>query len=60
MVGEILNPVALILPSEADCTAAAFKNGEQGSLAFDINATKLGFVTSAGVSEETVTSVEEA
>jgi hypothetical protein len=53
---DILHPKALILNREADCTDAAFFNGEQGSLAYDNNAVKLGFVTSAGVSEETVTS----
>ena len=54
--GDVLQPKALVLPRIADCTAAAFKNGEQGTLAFDINATKLGFITSSGVSEETITS----
>lgn len=53
---DVLNPVVLVLPRIADATAAAFKNGEQGSLCFDDNATKLGFVTAIGVSEETVTS----
>ena len=53
---DILNPKALILPVIADCTAADFFNGEQASLAFDNNATKLGFVTAIGATEETVTS----
>jgi len=53
---DVLNPKALILPLEADCTSADFYNGEQGMLAFDVNAAKLGFITSAGVSEETVQS----
>jgi hypothetical protein len=53
---EILNPNQLVLYNEADCTSTDFYNGEQGCLAFDVNATKLGFITSAGVSEETITS----
>lgn len=53
---EILNPRALILPRIADCTAAAFFNGEKGTIAFDINATKLGFITASGATEETITS----
>lgn len=56
MEQDIENPQALILPREADCTSADFFNGEQGSLAFDNNISKLGFVTSAGASEETITS----
>lgn len=54
--GDILNPSVLVLQRVADCTDAAFFNGEMGTLAFDVNATKLGFITSAGVSEETVDS----
>jgi len=56
MESDILRPSALILPLVADCTDAAFYNGDQGCLAFDVNATKLGFVTAKGVSEETITS----
>jgi len=53
---DILRPTALVLPNIADGTSADFYNGEEGSFCFDVNATKLGFVTVAGTSEETVTS----
>ncbi len=53
---EIFNPQALVLQREADCTAADFLANEMGTLAFDINTTKLAFVTSSGVSSEQVTS----
>ena len=53
---DILNPKALILPRIADATAAAFFNGEQASICFDNNTSKLGFVTAIGATEETVTS----
>ena len=56
METEIQRPSQLILPLVADCTDAAFFNGDTGCLAFDVNATKLGFVTAQGVSEETVQS----
>jgi len=56
METDIQRPSALILPLVADCTAAAFYNGDTGCLAFDVNATKLGFVTAKGATEETVQS----
>ena len=55
-MNDVLNPVALILPRVADATDTDFYNGEQGSLCYDNNTNKLGFITSSGVSEETVTS----
>ena len=56
MTTDILNPVVIVLPKIADTTSTDFYNGEEGSLAYDLNTDKLGFVTSAGASEETVTS----
>ena len=55
--GDIsMNPKVLVLKRIADTTAAAFYDGEEGSLAYDNNTNKLGFITAAGASEETVTS----
>jgi hypothetical protein len=56
METDIERPSALILPFVADCTDAAFFNGDQACLAYDDNATKLGFITAKGATEETVDS----
>ena len=54
MAGEVLRPKVLVLPK---CDNAATSiNNEQGYLAFCLTNTKLGFVTSSGVSGELVTS----
>ena len=56
MASEVLEPSALILPRIADTTAAGFVAAPTGSIAYDNNTGKLGFVTATGVSEETITS----
>ena len=54
MAGEVLRPSVVVLPK---CSNAATEiNNEQGYLAFCLTNTKLGFVTSSGVSGELVTS----
>ena len=56
MAGEILNTSALILPKCANAGAASALANEQGYLVYCETASKLGFVTSTGVSGELVTS----
>lgn len=56
MDATIENPIALILPRCDNAGAAAALANEQGYLAFCNTNSKLGFVTSSGVSGELVTS----
>ena len=50
------NPTALILPRCDDAGAAAALANEKGYIAFCNTNSKLGFVTSQGVSGELITS----
>ena len=53
MTGEVLIPSILVIPQ---CTNAATSlRNEQGYLAYCLTNSKLGFVTSTGVSGELVT-----